>query len=300
MRNFGNVLIIGTGLMGGSLAKALRERQCVEKVLGFARRIEPLQKGVELGILDQVVHDLPNAIAQADIIVLGVPTLAVGDYLQLIAQHRQANCIVTDVASVKGDVVTKAIEQLGAMPDWFVPGHPIAGAELSGIEASDASLYIKHKVILTPVAQTNQRFVETITQLWQAVGADVAIMTVADHDRVLAATSHLPHALAFVLMDTLLSLPKDHDVFDFAAGGFRDFSRIASSHPVMWHDIMLANKSAILALIDDFKQHLYKLENHIKQEDSEAILTTFSQAKAARDEFTQRLNDKLKSRNESY
>lgn len=300
MLNFGNVLMIGTGLMAGSLAKALRERGLADHVAGYARRIEPLEKGVALGVLDAAVSNLNHAIAEADLIVLGVPTLAVGQYMQAIAEHKKSTAVVTDVASVKGDVVDKIIAELGQLPEWFVPGHPIAGAELSGIEASDSSLYENHKVILTPIETTDEQALALATQLWQAVGAEVVCMDIAEHDAVLAATSHLPHALAFVLMDTLLSLPKKHDVFDFAAGGFRDFSRIASSHPVMWHDIMLANKSAVLSLIEDFRQHLSQLEKHIENDDSEAMLAMFTRAKTARDEFTQRLQSKVKKHNASY
>lgn len=300
MPHFGNVLMIGTGLMAGSLAKALREKGLCQQVAGFARRMEPLEKGVALGILDSAVSDLPAAIAEADLIVLGVPTLAVGQYMQTIAEHKKADAVVTDVASVKGDVVNSIIQQLGELPSWFVPGHPIAGAEHSGIEASNSKLYENHKVILTPTEITDSQALKTIESLWQQVGAEVVCMDIIEHDKVLAATSHLPHALAFVLMDTLLSLPKKHDVFDFAAGGFRDFSRIASSHPVMWHDIMLANKTAILELIEDYRQHLNKLENLIETENSQAILDVFTRAKTARDDFTQRLQNKLKRTDESY
>lgn len=300
MPNFGNVLMVGTGLMAGSLAKALRERGLCQQVAGYARRIEPLEKGIELGILDVAVNDLSAAIQQADLIVLGVPTLAVGQYMQTIAKHKKASAVVTDVASVKGDVVDNIISELGELPAWFVPGHPIAGAEHSGIEASNSQLYENHKVILTPSEVTDAQALALVQNLWQQVGAEVVCMDIVEHDKVLAATSHLPHALAFVLMDTLLSLPKKHDVFDFAAGGFRDFSRIASSHPVMWHDIMLANKAAILELIADYRQHLNKLEQLIETDNSDAILDIFTRAKAARDDFTQRLHNKLKSSNESY
>lgn len=294
MQPIGNVLIIGTGLMGGSLAKALRERQLALHVTGYARRVEPLQKGVELGILDSVASDLTSAIKAADVIVLGVPTLAVGSFLPLIKEHRKETSVVTDVASVKGDVVRAIEAALGELPSWFVPGHPIAGAEQSGIEASDSELYVRHKVILTPTNNTDNAAAQLMQSMWQAVGADVVLMGVEEHDQVLAATSHLPHALAFVLVDTLLDMPQKNGVFEFAAGGFRDFTRIASSHPVMWHDIMLANKPAILSMLASYRSHLDLLENAMREDDSNAILALFGRAKAARDEFTELLKTRQK------
>lgn len=295
MQPIGNVLIIGTGLMGGSLAKALRERHLVAQVTGYARRVEPLEKGVALGILDSVATDLVAAIQAADVIVLGVPTLAVGSFLPLINQHRKTDSVVTDVASVKGDVVRAIEAELGQLPAWFVPGHPIAGAEQSGIEASDSGLYVRHKVILTPVEHTDKNAIALMQAMWQAVGADVVLMGVEEHDQVLAATSHLPHALAFVLVDTLLDMPQKKGVFEFAAGGFRDFTRIASSHPVMWHDIMLANKPAILSMLASYRSHLDVLEDAMRKDDSEAILALFERAKAARDEFTELLKTRQKT-----
>lgn len=284
---FGEVLVIGAGLIGGSLAKAMRERRLAAGVTGYGRHRESLLQGVELGVLDKVTDDLPAAIAAADLIVLGVPTLSVKDYLPVIAEHRKPGCVVTDVASVKGEIARAIEAQLGEMPPWFVLGHPIAGSEQSGIAASKADLYINHKVVLTPVANTDPQALDAMVSLWKAVGATVDLMSVEQHDTVLAATSHLPHALAFTLVDTLAGLDVNVDVFRFAAGGFRDFTRIASSHPVMWHDIMLANGDAILHVIDEFRANLATLESAIRNDDGPTILAMFERAKAARDQYAE-------------
>lgn len=281
------VLVIGAGLIGGSLAKALRQRQLAGVVTGYGRRRESLLQGVELGILDRVADDLPAAIAAADLIVLGVPTLTVAEYLPLIARYRKLSAVVTDVASVKGEIARVVAQVFGEVPAWFVLGHPIAGSEQSGIAASNADLYINHKVIITPVENTAPDALQLVSSIWSAVGANVDLMSVGLHDKVFAATSHLPHALAFSLVDALATLDVDVNVFDFAAGGFRDFTRIASSHPVMWHDIMLANKEAILDVMAHFKSTLGQLETAITNEDGATILAMFERAKVARDKYSE-------------
>lgn len=286
------MLVIGAGLIGGSLALALRQRGLVSRVTGFARRRGQLEQGIAAGVLDAAVDDLPAAIAEADIIVLGVPTLTVADYLRLVAEHRKPGSVVTDVASVKGEIAAMLVTTLGELPDWFVPGHPIAGSEQSGIAAANADLYVNHKVILTPAERTDSQALALIERMWQAVGAEVVCMDIVAHDRILAATSHLPHALAFVLVDTLNNMPEQQRIFEFAAGGFRDFTRIASSHPVMWHDIMLSNKQAILDVLADFRGHLAQLEQAMQCDDGAAILAMFERAKAARDAFTRQLNNR--------
>jgi prephenate dehydrogenase len=289
-----NVLIIGVGLIGGSFGKAIKQRGLVGSVAGYGRRKESLLQGVKLGVLDVVVEDLPKAVAEADLIVLGVPTLTVKDYLEVIENHRKPTSVVTDVASVKGEIATVIKQQFGFIPDWFVLGHPIAGSEQSGVEAANADLYINHMVILTPDENTGEGALELVTDLWKAVGADVEIMAIEQHDKVLAATSHLPHALAFTLVHTLANLDVNVDVFRFAAGGFRDFTRIASSHPVMWHDIMLSNKEAIIAVMDKFRKTLDQLETAMKTDDSKTIIAMFEHAKAARDEFSALLQSRQK------
>lgn len=287
-----NILIIGAGLIGGSLAKGLRQRGLVGEVVGYARNHNKLHQGMDAGVIDAIASDLPQAIHAADVIVLGVPTLTVADYLAQIEQHRKPGSVVTDVASVKGEIVAMFEKTLGSMPDWFVPGHPIAGSEKSGILASDGDLYVRHKVILTPLDNTDSKALESIAALWRGVGAEVVSMSVESHDRILAATSHLPHALAFVLVDTLSQMPEQQRIFEFAAGGFRDFTRIASSHPVMWHDIMLANKTAIISVMDAFREHLDGLEQAIRDDDTAEILAVFERAKAARDDFARQLQNR--------
>ncbi len=289
-----NVLVIGAGLIGGSLAKALKERDLTTQIAGYGRRRAQLLLGVEAGVLDIVAENLELAVAAADLIVLGVPTLTIKEYLPLISENRKDSCVVTDVASVKGEIASVLKQQLGAVPSWFVLGHPIAGSEQSGITASDPDLYIDHKVILTPDDNTDAQALDLVESVWKAVGAEVVSMSIEEHDKVLAATSHLPHALAFTLVDSLAGLESNQDVFRFAAGGFRDFTRIASSHPVMWHDIMLANKDAIISVMDDFRNTLDQLEGAMKKDDSEAILAMFERAKAARDEFSELLDSTTK------
>ena len=287
-----NILIIGTGLIGGSFAKGLKVRGQVQQVAGYSRNLQVLKQGIGAGIIDRAVEELVPAIAQADLIFLSVPTLAIKHYLTLIDTHKKADAVVTDAASVKGDVERALVAELGGVPPWFVLGHPIAGSEKSGILASNPDLYEAHKVILTPVENTDPKALTVVANLWKALGAEVVEMPIDQHDKVLGATSHLPHLLAYTLVDCLQSLETNVDVFRFAAGGFRDFTRIAASDPYMWHDIMLANKSAILENLDNFETSLKDVRLAIEQDNSEQLLNTFSQAKASRDYFQQLLDSR--------
>jgi len=288
------LLLIGAGLIGGSWAQGLKQRGAIKYVSAFARNTELLEQGVAAGIIDEAIskEQLCNAISTADVIVLGVPTLAVKHYLADIKTHRKANAVVTDVASVKGEIAEMLMAELGEIPSWFVLGHPIAGSEKSGILAANPDLYINHHVILTPGDETDANALALVTSLWQQVGAYVVNMPIEQHDKVLASTSHLPHALAFALVDTLRAEEENIEIFRFAAGGFRDFTRIAASHPVMWHDIMLANKASILSVMDDFRAKLDELETAMKDDDSEAILSMFERAKNSREEFSKLLEER--------
>ena len=288
-------LVIGAGLIGGSWAKGLKERNKIGHVSAYSRNTAVLEEGKALGVIDEALASeaaLDDSIRQADIIVLGVPTLAVKHYLSRIEKHRSEQSIVTDVASVKGEIANMLVAHFGEVPSWFVLGHPIAGSEKSGITASNPNLYVNHHVILTPLANTDAQALALIERLWQAVGADVVSMPIEQHDKVLASTSHLPHALAFSLVDTLRDEDENVEIFRFAAGGFRDFTRIAASHPVMWHDIMLANKSAILDVMGDFRDKLDELETAMKADDSESILAMFERAKSSREDFAKLLEER--------
>ena len=290
-----HMLVIGAGLIGGSWSKGLKQRKQIAEVSGYARNTGHLEQGKALGIIDHVVAGeagLHAAIANADVIVLAVPTLAVQHYLACIAEFRKPSSVVTDVASVKGEIANMLELQFSAIPEWFVLGHPIAGSEKSGIAASNPDLYVNQNVILTPDDNTDAEALELVSLLWQAVGAHVVTMPIDQHDKVLASTSHLPHALAFALVDTLRTEEENIDIFRFAAGGFRDFTRIAASHPVMWHDIMLANKSSILDVMHDFRAKLDELEQAMHADDSQTILSMFERAKDSREEFSKLLEER--------
>lgn len=279
--------IIGVGLIGGSLARALKVAGAVGEVIGYGRDAAQLQLAVELGVIDRAETDLAAALKGADVVVLATPVGAMEGMLCAMAPHIDSDTIVTDVGSTKGSVVAAAARAFGSVPVRFVPGHPIAGTERSGVAASFAELYHKRRVILTPLAHTDPAAVAVVRSLWQAAGAEVVEMEVQHHDEVLAATSHLPHVLAYTLVDTLARMDEHTEIFRFAAGGFRDFTRIASSDPRMWHDICLANREAILKVLDRYAADLAAVRGAIERGDGAALLHTFGRAKKARDEFKQ-------------
>jgi prephenate dehydrogenase len=296
------VVILGLGLIGGSLARALRRSGFSRHFIGYGHREPSLRRGVELGVIDEFTLDLDEALDRADIMVVCTPTLVASTMLERILPAlagRTEGPVVTDAASVKGSLLQTALAVNGEMPPRLVLGHPIAGSERSGVDASSADLYVNHRVILTPVEGNDPEAVELIRAMWASTGADVVDMSVADHDAVLAATSHLPHVLAYALVDALAGSASSRDIFRFAAGGFRDFTRIASSDPVMWRDIAIANKGALLAVMDDFSEHLTRLRRAVAEGDSEQLYETFSRAKEARDEFAalleQRNQNKVKA-----
>jgi prephenate dehydrogenase len=277
--------IIGVGLIGGSLARALKAAGACGEVVGYGRNPASLQKALALGVIDRAETDIAAAMQGADVVVLGVPVGTMVPVLQQLKPYLEPQTILTDVGSTKGSVVAAAEQVFGRLPPRFIPGHPIAGTEKSGVEASFAELYRNRRVILTPMASSDKGALETVRRLWQQAGAEVIDMSVEHHDEVLAATSHLPHMLAFTLVDTLARLEDHDDIFRFAAGGFRDFTRIASSNPQMWHDICLSNREALLKMISRFSEELATLAEAIENGDGKALLQTFERAKAARDSY---------------
>lgn len=281
----GQVSILGVGLIGGSLAAGLREKRYCAEVVGYDRDEESLRRAVELGVIDRYETDPARAVQDADIVVLAVPLGAMAELLNRIAPALPARAVLTDVGSSKGSVVASARHALGAGISRFVPGHPIAGTERSGVEAAFGSLFRHRRVILTPLRETAPEARTRVARMWEAVGAMVEDMEVQHHDEVLAATSHLPHLLAFGLVDCLARIPDHDDIFRYAAGGFRDFTRIAGSDPVMWRDICLNNRDALLAMLARYQQDLGEMAAAIAAGDGQALQELFARAKAARDAY---------------
>lgn len=279
------LVIFGVGLIGGSLALALRQANYCQQIVGCSRNAEHLQKAVDLGVIDSFTLDPQDAVHDADMVLLAVPMGAMGKLLQQIKPVLPADAILTDAGSTKGSVVAEVEQVFGKDFTRFVPGHPIAGREKSGVEAAIPDLYIKRRVILTPLPHTDADALATVEAMWQVTGAVLEQMPVELHDQVLAATSHLPHVLAFSLVDTLLNLPMREDIFRYAAGGFRDFTRIASSDPVMWRDICLTNKTAIVDMISKLQADLSEFAALMEQQDGDALYERMSRAKQARDSY---------------
>ncbi|MCU7852182.1 MAG: prephenate dehydrogenase/arogenate dehydrogenase family protein [Candidatus Thiodiazotropha sp. (ex Monitilora ramsayi)] len=277
--------VIGVGLIGGSVALALRETGSVKTVVGCGRSKENLVQAKRLGIVDHYTHDVAEAVDGADMVLLAVPLGAMRETLSGMRDHLQSNAVVTDAGSVKGSVIEDLREVFGEVPGWFVPGHPIAGTERSGADAAFASLYQNRRVILTPTSETDPKAISRVELMWRQCGADITRMPVAHHDEILAATSHLPHMLAFSLVDSLARLKENDEIFRYAAGGFRDFTRIASSNPVMWRDICLANQDHLSAMLTRFADELHELAAILEQGDSEGLLEIFERAKRARDRY---------------
>ncbi len=280
--------IIGTGLIGGSLARALRAAGACREIVGAGRNSQHLQQAVDLGVIDRYDTDPASAVAGADMIVVCVPLGAMQPVFTALHGRLAAGAVLTDTGSAKGSVVEDARSAFGELPSWFVPGHPIAGTEQSGVAASFAELYQDRRVILTPLPETDRAAVERVRAMWVAAGAQVAEMDVEHHDTVLAATSHLPHVLAFTLVESLARLQDKQEIFEYAAGGFRDFTRIASSDPVMWRDICIANAQAVQDMIERFSGDLQALDQAVAARDGERLLEIFTRAKEARDAFVDR------------
>jgi prephenate dehydrogenase len=277
--------VIGVGLIGGSLAQALRQAGAVTEVVGCGRGRPNLEKAVELGVIDRYTHDIAEAVQGADMIFLAVPLGAMEAAFRAMQGHLAPDAIITDGGSVKGSVVADAEKVFGSVPPNLVPGHPIAGTEHSGVEAAFATLYQNRRVILTPSPDTDPQALERVDAMWRLTGAEVTHMDVAHHDEVLAATSHLPHMLAFSLVDSLARMKENDEIFRYAAGGFRDFTRIASSNPVMWRDICLSNREALGLMLKRFADELTDLSQTLRDGDGEHLLEIFERAKAARDRY---------------
>lgn len=281
----GRLVVIGLGLIGGSFAKGLRECGSFEEVIGLDRDAKTRDMAVRLGVVDRCETDLGVACANADVITLAVPVLAMERLLRELAALPLLDALITDVGSAKGFVVQAAEQAFGQWPTRFIPGHPIAGSEKNGVQAARGDLFAGHRVILTPDAASDPAAVALVEGLWRQLGSVPERMSVERHDRLLAATSHLPHLLAFNLVDSLARGSEGLDVFRYAAGGFRDFTRIAGSDAPLWRDIFLANREALLPALDDFCAGLAELREVLCRADAPQLLAVLESAQAARRHF---------------
>ncbi len=280
--------LVGVGLIGGSFALALKKAGMVGRVIGVGRSAANLEKARELGIIDEVVADAGAAAARADLVLVAVPVAQTGAVFRAIASQLAPGCVVTDAGSTKQDVVALARAAFGAKLGQFVPAHPIAGAENSGAAAARAELYQGRKVVITPLPDTAPAALERVRAAWLACGAQLHSMQPTEHDAVFAAVSHLPHLLAYALVHEVALHDNAATLFDYAASGFRDFTRIASSHPEMWRDICVANRGAILAELKRYQGQLGELQAMLEAGDAAALEAVFERARSARDGWLKR------------
>lgn len=275
--------IIGVGLIGGSLALALKEAGAVGEVVGCGRGKPNLEKAVELGVVDRYSRDPVEAVRDADVVFLATPVCSLGSVTESLLPGLKPGAIITDGGSVKGDVV-RAVEPL--LPDniHFVPGHPIAGTEQSGAEAAFPTLYRGKRCILTPTENTDDAALELVDQMWTIAGSEVVKMSLEKHDRVLAAISHLPHMVAYSLVNAVGSYDHyEENILEYSAGGFRDFTRIASSDPTMWRDIALTNRDALVEMMEHFEKFFAELKEDVRQGNDEKLFSSFLRSKQLRD-----------------
>ena len=285
---FAKIVVVGVGLIGGSFALALKAAGMAGRIVGVGRRPETLERARSLGIVDALGGMDAATLSDADLVLVAVPVAQTGSVLASLAPLLGESTIVTDAGSTKGDVVAAARSAMGARVARFVPGHPIAGTEHSGPEAAFPELFRDRNVVLTPLAENAAADVASVRRAWEACGARVQELGIAEHDRILAAVSHLPHVLAFALVDHVAARPGGDKFMSFAAGGFRDFTRIASSHPEMWRDICLANRSALLAELDGYGKVLDALRDMVRRGDAAALYALFEEAREARNRWLER------------
>lgn len=284
---FDRLCIIGVGLIGGSIARAARKQGLCDSIVGYGREQDEqnLQTARQLGVVDNYTLELADAVRNADCVVIATPVASIEAIFAALKPLWSGRTIYTDVGSTKGSVLRAAEKVFGSVPDNLVPAHPIAGAEQSGVTASVDDLFLNKRLIITPVGKTQPDALQKIRQFWERIGSLVSVMDARHHDGVLAATSHLPHILAFALVDMLGHKDEQSEIFQYAAGGFRDFTRIASSDPTMWRDICVANKDEIIPLIEQLKAELDKIQRLLDTNDSQQLFETFTYARNARQRF---------------
>jgi prephenate dehydrogenase len=296
------LVIIGVGLIGGSFALALRKAELAGHIVGVGRSRENMRRALKLGVIDEIAGNLSSALKGADIVFLAIPVGQTGEIMAQISPHLESDSIVTDAGSTKRDVITVARSHLAEHLKNFVPGHPVAGAEQSGAGAANAELFRGKNVVLTPLEETSPEAIKRVTELWQACGAQVSLMGASQHDKILASVSHLPHVLAFTLMNHISAEHRPEDLLPsnnlplpsggplrFAGTGFRDFTRIAGSSPEMWRDICLANREALSRQIDAYQQELATVREMLAHGDGEALEKIFANAREARRQWLKSL-----------
>ncbi len=279
---FNKIVLIGVGLIGGSFALSLKKVRAVEHIVGLDRHLASLESAKKLGIIDSLSDDMATAVADADLIVIATPVAQTGKILQAIYPYLQARTIVTDAGSTKADVVAAARDSLKEKFKQFVPAHPIAGREKNGPDAALADLYVGKKVVITSVAESLPAAVGVVAQAWKMCGAIIHYLSPQEHDQVFASVSHLPHLLAYTLVADIAAKPHADRLFQYAASGFRDFTRIAGSSPEMWRDISLANREALLQELDSYTEQLSKLRQSLVIGDAQALELIFRRAQEAR------------------
>lgn len=280
---FNRVAVIGVGLIGGSLARACRDG-IASRVIGLDADQTHLQRAVSRGLVDQA-GTFPTGVQGADLVILAVPVGAILEVVCDIGPYLARDCVVTDVGSVKGDLVEKVEDEIPT-GRAYVAGHPIAGTERSGPEAAKAGLFRNSLCVLTPTSRTPVEALEKVTRLWEMVGSRVVLMDPFRHDRIFALVSHLPHVVAYALIRALPSLAEEgEELLQFSAGGLRDFTRIAASNPVMWRDILLWNRKEVLEAIAGFQKVLHRFEEMIDTQDPLRLMEEFQQAKEIREQL---------------
>ncbi len=284
---FNKLCIIGVGLIGGSIAKAAREKQLCTHISAYGREqdLENLQRAKALGVIDDFSLNIAEAVKDADCIIIATPVGAMPAIFKQLKPVWNSDTLYMDAGSTKGNVIAALETLFGGVPSNFVPVHPIAGAENSGVDAAIIDLFAAKRLIYTPNPNTDINFIKLMTAFWQALGSDVVEMNVVQHDAVLAATSHLPHILAFTLVDLLGKKDEQADIFKYAAGGFKDFTRIASSDPTMWLDICMANKHELLPLIEEMCAGLGDIKKMLADNDNQRLHDKFTYARNSRQRF---------------
>jgi len=282
VRRLKRVAIVGVGLIGGSFAAALRRAGAVATVVGVDRNPQALERAAALGVIDALAESVSDAAAGADLVVVAVPVRAIGPVLHDIALALDPGAVVTDVGSTKEEVTRAARAELRQLFPRFVPGHPIAGREASGVEAATPELFKGARVVLTPTEETAADAVDLVRACWEAAGGRVALLDAARHDRIFAAVSHLPHLLSFALVSEIASRPDAAELLGFAAGGFRDFTRIAASSPEMWRDVALQNRAALLEELDRYGARLAVFRELVDKGDGPGLQRLMAEARASR------------------